>query len=127
MESSSSLRRSSSQSHVNKPSQDLLGLTLHPIDPIDPGPGEEKSGAAEVAVTAGKVDISGTGLDTSTSSGTNKGNFILDNLIFVNICDTHEIMEKIVHAIKKLCVHYRRFKKSHFAIVLKLIVYFRNS
>jgi len=33
---SSSIRRSHSQSQLNKPSNDLLGLTLHPMDPIDP-------------------------------------------------------------------------------------------
>jgi len=33
---SSSIRRSHSQSQLNKPSNDLLGLSLHPMDPIDP-------------------------------------------------------------------------------------------
>jgi len=32
----SSIRRSHSQSQLNKPSNDLLGLSLHPMDPIDP-------------------------------------------------------------------------------------------
>ena len=35
---SNSIRRSHSQSQLNKPSNDLLGLTLHPMDPIDPPP-----------------------------------------------------------------------------------------
>ena len=35
-EGSTSIRRSHSQTNINKPSSDLLGLTLHNFDPIDP-------------------------------------------------------------------------------------------
>lgn len=65
-----SLRRSHSQSHVNKPSQDLLGLSLHPIDPID----EPKTSQEESASANQSVMDNSQGLDTSTSSNfANKG------------------------------------------------------
>jgi hypothetical protein len=51
---------------VNKPSQDLLGLTLHPIDPVD-----ESTGAIEQQPPKEEVAIGG-GLDVSVLSGTSK-------------------------------------------------------
>ena len=36
------IRRSQSQNQINLPSQDLLGLSLHPIDPIDGSPTDTK-------------------------------------------------------------------------------------
>lgn len=38
---SDGLRRSHSQNQIHLPSQDLLGLSLHPIDPIDGSPTEK--------------------------------------------------------------------------------------
>ena len=37
------IRRSQSQSVVSKPSQDLLGLTLHPIDTGETGAADEQN------------------------------------------------------------------------------------
>ena len=84
--SASNLRRSQSQSHVNqKPSQDLLGLSLHPIELEGGGVGgmEVRKEGVEVEVNkvdhaAGKLDLSVNSsgmLDTSSSSNatTNKG------------------------------------------------------
>ena len=58
------IRRSQSQSVVNKPSQDLLGLTLHPIDTGE-GPGGHTSNTQ-------KPDAAVGGLDVSQTSSTSK-------------------------------------------------------
>merc|ERR1719414_1341194 len=66
---SSSLRRSHSQTQLNKPSNDLLGLSLHPMDPIDPPKTDEQENneapnattvAAASNVSAGITDLTST-------------------------------------------------------------------
>ena len=59
------IRRSQSQSVVNKPSQDLLGLTLHPIDTGE-GTGIQNTNTQKSDGAVGGLDIS------QTSSGTSK-------------------------------------------------------
>ena len=44
-EQSEGIRRSQSQNQINLPSQDLVGLSLHPIDPIDGSPTTDKPSA----------------------------------------------------------------------------------
>ena len=76
---SSSLRRSHSQTQLNKPSNDLLGLSLHPMDPIDPPKTDENNEASETqqkasTAAAGITDLTSTLLkgellDTSQDAG----------------------------------------------------------
>ena len=67
--STSSIRRSHSQTQLNKPSNDLLGLSLHPMDPIDPPKTDEQENneapnsttvAAASNVSAGITDLTST-------------------------------------------------------------------
>ena len=65
--SDKNLRRSQSQSQVNKPSQDLLGLTLHPIDSsATTGDDSQLSKPADSSVGTAA------GLDVSVASSTSK-------------------------------------------------------
>ena len=86
--SSSTLMRSHSHSNVNKPSQDLLGLTLHEIsDPIDAGTVFSNSSNSETrkeenfnnnAEKPKGADIDGSiiEMDNATSCNTSKGQYI---------------------------------------------------
>ena len=84
--SSSTLMRSHSHSNVHKPSQDLLGLTLHEIsDPIDAGTvfsnsSNSETGKEENFDNAEKpkgADIDGSiiEMDNATSCNTSKGQY----------------------------------------------------
>ena len=90
--SASSIRRSHSQTQLNKPSSDLLGLTLHAFDPIDPvttttntktddtnenKPNEAENSAAAAAESSsvksssGITDLTSTLLNMSMNSSAN--------------------------------------------------------
>lgn len=73
----SGLRRSLSQSQVSKPSQDLLGLSLHPIDPIDPPVVENKpSVTTSTPIGKAKGDLSSNNSDSLViSSSVEKADF----------------------------------------------------
>ena len=63
------IRRSQSQSVVNKPSQDLLGLTLHPIDTGESAVGQSSNAQKSDGAAGGVLDLTNTSKEISDILG----------------------------------------------------------
>ena len=72
-EQSEGIRRSQSQNQINLPSQDLVGLSLHPIDPIDGSPTDKPDDPVDPA----KPDIASASA-SAADSAFNQAPFVAD-------------------------------------------------